>query len=144
MYKMWEVNILFLKKDFILFCLFYRAPLRAYGSFQARGWIGAAAAGLCHRPSVAHGNARFLTHGERPGIKPTSSWVLVGFVTTEPCQELQKFYVQYSIQYQCWISTMATWYISWKTSNSGAVVLNSFGVSGFLKVWYKLRVFSPE
>ena len=37
---------------------------------------------------TAHGNARSLTHGARPGIEPGSLWVLVGFVTTEPPQGL--------------------------------------------------------
>ena len=32
----------------------------------------------------AHGNAGSLTHRARPGIKPASSWTLVGFITTEP------------------------------------------------------------
>ena len=36
----------------------------------------------------AHGNARCLTHWTGPGIKPTSSWILVGFVTTKPQWEL--------------------------------------------------------
>ena len=35
-----------------------------------------------------HGNAGSLTHWARPGIKPMSWWILVGFVTTEPPQEL--------------------------------------------------------
>ena len=30
--------------------------------------------------TTAHGNAVSLTHRARPGIKPESSWVLVGFV----------------------------------------------------------------
>ena len=34
------------------------------------------------------GNTGSITHGVRPGIKPTTSWILVGFVTTEPQQEL--------------------------------------------------------
>ena len=29
-----------------------------------------------------------LTHWSRPGIEPVSSWILVGFVTSEPQQEL--------------------------------------------------------
>ena len=37
---------------------------------------------------TAHGNARFLTHWARPGTEPISSWILVGFVTTEPQREL--------------------------------------------------------
>ena len=38
----------------------------------------------------AHGNARSLTHWMRPGLKPTSSWILAGFVTAEPQWELQE------------------------------------------------------
>ena len=56
--------------------------------------IKAAAAGLHHSHSnsnvgsephvtytTAHGNIRSLTHWERPGIEPTTSCILVGFVT---------------------------------------------------------------
>ena len=39
--------------------------------------------------TTAHSNARFLTYWVGPGIKPTSSWILVGFVSTEPQQEFQ-------------------------------------------------------
>lgn len=42
---------------FFFFLLFRATPV-AYGSSQARGRIGAAAAGLCH----SHSNARSLTH----------------------------------------------------------------------------------
>ena len=38
--------------------------------------------------TTAHGNAGFLTHWVRPGIKPASSWILARFVTTEPQWEL--------------------------------------------------------
>ena len=38
---------------------------------------------------IAHSNARTLTHRARPGIKPGSSWIQVGFVTAEPQEELQ-------------------------------------------------------
>ena len=44
-----------------------------------------------HHSSVL-GNAGSSTHCERPGIKHTSSWILVGFVTTEPQWELQNEY----------------------------------------------------
>ena len=45
-----------------------------------RGRIQATAAGLHH----SHSNAGSLTHWARPGIKSVSSWILVGFVSTEP------------------------------------------------------------
>ena len=38
--------------------------------------------------TTVHSNARSLTHRAGPGIELASSWILVGFVTTEPRQEL--------------------------------------------------------
>ena len=34
--------------------------------------------------TTAHGNAGSLTHWARPGIAPTTSWLLVRFISTEP------------------------------------------------------------
>ena len=70
---------------FFLFCIF-RTTLAAYGSSQARGQIGAAAASLHH----SYGYTGSLTHWVRPGIKPVSSWILVRFITTKPWWELQE------------------------------------------------------
>ena len=82
-----------------LFFRFRAAPV-AHGSSQARGRIGAVAASLhhshsnagsklCLRPApTAHGNTGSLTHWVRPGIKPSSSCILVGFVSAEPWREL--------------------------------------------------------
>ena len=38
--------------------------------------------------TTAHGNIRSTTHSKRPRIKPTSSWIQVGFIDTAPQQEL--------------------------------------------------------
>ena len=87
---------------FFLFCFFFffsRAAPMAYGGSQARGWIGAVAMGLHHSQqhgiqaasltyATAHGNAGSLIHWMRSGIKPKTSWFLVGFVSTAPWQEL--------------------------------------------------------
>ena len=75
------------------FLPFSRATPMSYGGSQARGWIGAAAAGLRHSHSnvgseprlqhtytTAHGKARFFTHWVRPGIEPETSWFLLGFI----------------------------------------------------------------
>ena len=63
-----------------LFCcclfIFFRAAPAAYGGSQARGWIGAVATCLHH----SHSDSRSPTHWARPGIRPTTSWFLVGFV----------------------------------------------------------------
>ena len=61
------------------FFLLFRAIPATYRSSQARGRIGAMAASLHH----SHSNARSSTHQARPGIKLTSSWILVGFVSLE-------------------------------------------------------------
>ena len=76
---------------FLVFCIF-RAASTAYAGSWARGWIGAVAAGLCHSHSntkselsatytTAHSKAWSLTHWVRPGIEPTTSWFLVGFIS---------------------------------------------------------------
>jgi len=72
-----------LKTNFF-FCLFRVTPM-AYRGSQARGWIGAAATGLCH----SHSNARSLTYWARPGIEPVSSWMLVRIISTEPRWKLK-------------------------------------------------------
>ena len=68
---------------YLIFFLFMATPA-AYGSSQARTWIGAAAAGLHHSHtnagSEAHlwpfGNGGSLTHQARPWMEPSSSWRL--------------------------------------------------------------------
>ena len=73
--------------EFFIFIYFlFRATLAAYGSSQARAQIGAAAASLHH----SHSNAGSLTHRARPGIKPTSSQILFGLISTGPQQVLQE------------------------------------------------------
>ena len=57
----------------------------AYGGSQARGRIGAVTTSLHH----SHSSTRALTHWVRPGIEPTSSWILVRFISAEPWWELQ-------------------------------------------------------
>ena len=77
----------------------------AYGSSLARGQIGVTAAGLHHSHSTAGYLSHVcnlhtpqfsalldnLTHWAMPGIKPASSQILVGFIATEPPQELPLF-----------------------------------------------------
>ena len=85
-----------LSLSFLFFA--FRAAPGTYGSSQSRGQIRATAAGHSHSNSgiraasvtyiTAHGNTRSLTYQARPGIKPESSWILVGIVTTEPQWEL--------------------------------------------------------
>ena len=72
----------------------------AYGSSQARGWIGATALSYATKPqqhgiwavsvtyTTAQSHTGFLTHWARLGIKPGSSWILVRFIPDEPPWEL--------------------------------------------------------
>ena len=72
-------------KSMIVFIFWlFRATRVAYGSSQGKGKIRAIAAGLHH----SHSNTRSLTHWARPGVKPVPSWIIVGFITTEPWWEL--------------------------------------------------------
>ena len=84
---------------YLVFCPF-RAALAAYGGSQARGLIGAAAAGFRQSHSnarsiraasetytTAHGHARSLNHWARRGIEPATSWFPVRFVSNMPWRE---------------------------------------------------------
>ena len=86
---------------FFFFFLFRASPV-ANGTSQARVWIGAAAAGLHHSHSNVGSELHlqptlqltamlewFPIHWVKPGIKLASSWILIGFVTTEPQRERQ-------------------------------------------------------
>ena len=78
---------------FLSFCLSRAAPT-AYGGSQARGPTGAVATGLhqSHSKVVSEPRLQPVSQlmttpdpqstepGQRPGIKPTSSWMLVRFV----------------------------------------------------------------
>ena len=44
--------------------------------------------------TTAHNNARSFTHGARLGIKPATSWFLVGFISTAPRWELLEYSYQ--------------------------------------------------
>ena len=88
--------IFFLFFSSLFFFLLFMAKPVAYGSSQARGRIRTTDASLHQSHSkariqaasatytIAHGNARSLTHWVKPGIKPAFPWILVGFSTSEP------------------------------------------------------------
>ena len=84
---------------FFPFLFLFRVTPTTHGSFQASGQIRATAVSLCHSHSNVGSeprlqptpqlNAGSLTHWMRPGIDPTSSWTLVGFIFAQPKLELQ-------------------------------------------------------
>ena len=78
---------------FFFFFGLFRAVPEAYGSSQAKSnwncscWLKPQPQqhGVWATPATyttAHGNARSLTQWVRPGVRPTSSWILVGFLTS--------------------------------------------------------------
>ena len=65
--------------------------LPAYPTAQQHGiWAVSA------NHTTGHGNSRSLTHWVRPGIEPTSSWTLVGFVSAEPQQVLPTWVISWT------------------------------------------------
>ena len=105
----WQIlSVKSLKISLYLFLLFRAAPT-VYGSSLARDRIRAATAGLHHSHSNAkiramsviyttgHSYTGSLTHWVRPGSEPTSSWILVRFLTAEPRWEILKISLHPSI-----------------------------------------------
>ena len=56
----------------------WELQLPFYATATATGHVSR----ICTTYTTAHSNARCLTHCKKPGI--ASSWILVGFSTTEP------------------------------------------------------------
>ena len=93
--------IFFLSFFFLVF-FYFRATPTVYGSSEARGQIGAQPQ-QCQIQAVsvtyttAHSMAESSTSWVRPGIKPTSSWMLVRFISAEPWWELLYFHLNFLI-----------------------------------------------
>ena len=71
---------------------FFRAARMPYGNSQARDPIGVTSVTY----AKACGNTGSLTHQARPGIEPTCSWILVGFLTywaTTATPSVESFYI---------------------------------------------------
>ena len=79
----WRLFLFFVFRFFV-FCFLFKATPAAYGSFWVRHQIW----GVSATYTTAHGKTGSLTHWARPGIKPTSSWILVGFISIAPQREL--------------------------------------------------------
>ena len=50
--------------------------------------------------TTAHSNTGSLTHWVKPGIEPTTSWFLVGFISAAPQWELSLFFFFFFTQHQ--------------------------------------------
>ena len=84
---------------FFVFCPFTAAQQHLEGGSQARGLIGAVAAGLRQSHSNDKSELRLLPTLQLmampdsepiergPGIEPAASWFLVGFLSAAPWQE---------------------------------------------------------
>ena len=63
--------------------------------------------------NLHHGSAGSATHWARPGIKPASSWILVGFITTEPQREFpQDLLLSEVVLEELWVSLVGL--INWE------------------------------
>ena len=94
----------------LFFKFLFRAATAAYGSSQARGWIGAPAAGLHLQPqqhriqvtsvacAIACGKAWSLTHWARPGMEPASLWIPIGFLIHWTTKETPNFKSKYILK----------------------------------------------
>ena len=73
-------------------------------------------------PTTACGNPRSLTHGARPGVRPASSRILVGFTSTAPQRELP-----HSFCFKCLILLRAgvAWWWGRKSVRGGLLRENS-------------------
>ena len=100
-----------------LFFLLFRASPVAYGSSQAWGLIGAAAASLRQIRSAsvtyttAHGNAGSLNSMSKARVEPTSSWILVRHIAQSHSRNSHYLYFvnEKSLQLTCWASLAGKW-----------------------------------
>ena len=129
----------YLEGLFICLVWFVFLGLRpAYGSSRlpARGWIGAVAAGLHH--SSQHAN-RILTHWVKPGIEPESSWILFGFITAEPWQELLLgVLICWS---SCWAAAFLAYLSLWLSAPAGQ---GPYISTPQVLVWYLACIWCSE
>ena len=61
--------------------------------------------------TTAHSNTRSLTHRARPGIEPISPWILVGFISAAPQQELQEYFWMWGFVNICFSSLATLWHM---------------------------------
>ena len=64
--------------------------------------------------TIAHGNARSLTHWARPGINPATSWLLVGFIcaakgNSQFLNYIQVYFMWCRSQMQLWSCVAVLW-----------------------------------
>ena len=95
--------------------------------------------------TTAHGNARSFTNWARPGIKPSSSWTLVGFLTIEPQgTPWIIFYTECILCASCWKNKWCfkTVFKMWhRTPNRGLLYdLNRTGDT----CWHRSGIWSPD
>ena len=77
--------------------------------------LGAESATAIWDPSMsvtAHSNTGSSPHQARPGIKPVSSWLLVGFISMVPLQELlKKYFRKIILTVESWSTMMWTQFV---------------------------------
>ena len=142
------------------FCLFRAAPT-AYGGSQASGWIRAVAASLHYSHSNAGSKPCLwrtpqltampdpLTHWVRSGIKPASSWILVGFANhwaTTGALTFLFFKCQPHFNLKAW-AILSSWKVlaldlykvpGYSGLSFGVIFLDSFKSSHFITFYHTI------
>ena len=136
-------------------CLFFRATPVACGSSQAKGWDQSCSCWPTSHPeqhqiqatsvtyTAAHSNTRSLTHWAGPGIKPTSSWIPVWFVTAEPWwpPKTVKFL---SLKCGFWNSLLVQWVKDLVLSLQHLGLLLWHGFEPFPRNFHMLQAWPPQ
>ena len=106
---LWMVMLYFLDVSMVIsqtsFFLFFLGPHPQHREVPRQGLNRSYISGPTSQPqqcriravsatcTAAHGNTGSLTHWVRPGIKPISSWILVGLVSTVPQKDFFFFFL---------------------------------------------------
>ena len=80
--------------------------------------------------TIAHSNTKYLTHWVRPRIKLSSSWILVGFITSEPQWELLQMIILFPSNKDLEVGLLdhmvVLFLIFWKTSVLFSIAWHQF------------------
>ena len=83
--------------------------------------------------TTAHGNTKSLTHWAKLGMEPTSSWILIGFVTAEPQLE---FPLNILLGSRGKVKFLPAYFEPWLFSVQNSLHgRETFGVANFASLW---------
>ena len=137
---------------YVYICFLGLQVLHTWSS-QSRGRIGAAAPGLhnSHARSwaasetytTAHSNANSLTHWARPGIKPTSSWILIRFVVLWATMGTPYFLKRALLEFLLWLNMLRIRLVSMKLQVRSLASLSGLRTSCSIGLRFSLDLALP-